>query len=90
LCFLVQIIIDLEKKRIKPIPNVERTTLILRNIPSSATEESVRTLLSSVNVPSILAIRPDVGDNWFVTFENQESTRQAMVSFHDVSNDLFW
>lgn len=75
-----KIIIDVEKKRIKPVPNVERTTLILRNIPSSATEESVRTLLSSVNVPSILAIRPDVGDNWFVTFENQESTRQAMES----------
>lgn len=81
-----KVVIDEAKKRIKPAATTERTTLILRNIPSNAAEESVRELLSSVNIPAFLAIRSDVGDNWFVTFETQELTKSAM----DLAKGLKW
>jgi len=73
-----KVIIDEGKKRIKPVPNNERTTLILRNIPTSASEESVKNLLQTVDIPPILSIRADVGDNWFLSFETQDLTKTAM------------
>jgi hypothetical protein len=50
----------------------------LRNIPSSASEESVKSLLKTANVPTIVSIRADVGDNWFLSFETTEATKTAM------------
>jgi len=73
-----KVIVDETKKRIKPAPNHERTTLILRNIPTSASEQSVVALLKSVAIPSWVSIRADVGDNWFVSFETQEATKTAL------------
>lgn len=73
-----KVILDEVRKCIKPAANTERTTLILRNIPSSATEESVRALLMGAGVPKIVSIRADVGDNWFLSFETTEATKIAM------------
>lgn len=75
----LKVVIDEVRKCIKPAVNTERTTLILRNIPSAASEESVRSLLTSANVPKIVSIRADVGDNWFLAFETKEATKLAMV-----------
>jgi len=73
-----KVVIDETRKCIKPAANAERTTLILRNIPSSASEDSVRALLKSADVSGIVSIRADVGDNWFVSFETAEATKIAM------------
>jgi len=81
-----KVVIDETRKCIKPAASAERTTLILRNIPSSASEDSVRDLLKSANVSSILSIRADVGDNWFLSFETAEATKTAMVRLlHEVA-----
>jgi hypothetical protein len=73
-----KVVIDEARKCVKPAAHNERTTLILRNIPSSASEESVKSLLKTVNVPAIVSIRADVGDNWFLSFETTEATKTAM------------
>jgi len=73
-----KVVIDETRKCVKPAANNERTTLILRNIPSSASEDSVKSLLKTVNVPTIVSIRADVGDNWFLSFETTEATKTAM------------
>ena len=71
--------IDEAKKRIKPATLNQRTTLILRNIPSDAPIESVEKLLGSVKLPKILSLRAEIGDNWFATFETEECTKAALV-----------
>ncbi len=88
-------VIDETRKCVKPAAHNERTTLILRNIPSSASEESVKSLLKTVNVPAIVSIRADVGDNWFLSFETTEATKTAMVSsvwpgFKHLKSDLIF
>jgi len=81
-----KVILDEVRKCIKPAANTERTTLILRNIPSSATEESVRALLTAANAPKMVSIRADVGDNWFLSFETTDATKVAM----DLVKSLKW
>jgi len=73
-----KVVVDLQNKKIKPVAVNARTTLILRNIPSTATEESVRALLSGDGCPKVLALRSDVGDNWFASFETEETTKRAL------------
>ena len=73
--------IDPATKRIKPSTINQRTTLILRNIPTAAELTAVEALLESAKVPKVLHLRPDVGNNWFATFETEEATKAALVFF---------
>jgi hypothetical protein len=73
-----QIVIDEVKKKIKPATLHQRTTLILRNVPSDAPTETVEKLLASVKVPKILSLKAEIGDNWFVTFETEDCTKTAL------------
>jgi hypothetical protein len=78
-CGVKQIVFDDTKKRIRPSAINQRTTLILRNIPSDAEPSSVEALLATVKIPKILNLRSDVGNNWFATFETEEATKSALV-----------
>ena len=74
-----QIVIDEAKKRIRPVAFNQRATLILRNIPTDAPKETVEALLAPLNLPKILTLRSDVGNNWFATFEDEDGTKKALV-----------
>jgi hypothetical protein len=77
---LLQIVIDDAKRRIKPSTINQRTTLILRNIPTDAERSLVEALLDGAKIPKILNLRSDVGNNWFATFETEEATKAALVA----------
>eukprot|EP00287_Rhodomonas_sp_CCMP768_P015672 CAMPEP_0196757842 /NCGR_PEP_ID=MMETSP1091-20130531/103870_1 /TAXON_ID=302021 /ORGANISM="Rhodomonas sp., Strain CCMP768" /LENGTH=458 /DNA_ID=CAMNT_0042106627 /DNA_START=209 /DNA_END=1585 /DNA_ORIENTATION=- len=73
-----KVVVDLPNKKIKPVAVNARTTLILRNIPSAANEADVKALLADDKCPKVLALRSDVGDNWFAQFETEEATKEAL------------
>mmetsp|Transcript_31638 Transcript_31638/g.66197 ORF Transcript_31638/g.66197 Transcript_31638/m.66197 type:complete len:437 (-) Transcript_31638:397-1707(-) len=81
-----KIIIDDAKRRIKPSTINQRTTLILRNIPTDAERNLVEALLDGAKIPKILNLRSDVGNNWFATFETEEATKAAL----DIVKTLKW
>lgn len=81
-----KIIIDDAKRRIKPSTINQRTTLILRNIPTDAERSLVEALLDGAKIPKILNLRSDVGNNWFATFETEEATKAAL----DIVKTLKW
>jgi len=74
------LVFDEEKSVCKPtFKLVQRTTLILRDIPVATPEHEVRALFAldpEVSV-GILDTRPEVGDNYFVTFGTEEMTVRA-------------
>jgi hypothetical protein len=62
----VVVIVD---DRIKSLTKlVQRSTIILREIPSDAPEEEVRSIFEYENCKPIHSVRSDVGDTWFVQF----------------------
>jgi len=73
-----KVVVDVASKKIKPVAVNARTTLILRNIPSSAAEADVKALLADDKCPKVLALRSDVGDNWFAQFETEDATKEAL------------
>lgn len=81
-----KITVDETAKRLRPTVSNARTTLILRNIPSSTPEGDLKKFLVASKVPTMVSIRSDVGDNWFVSFETEEMTKAAL----DLVKPLKW
>ena len=75
-----QVVVDETTMRVRPVFRLQRNTLILRNIPSDADIEIVAQLLSAPGIPKIATIRPDIGNNWFITMDTEEDTL-AMFAF---------
>jgi len=75
--------IDQQKDQLSPeIVNIsekqsERNTIILRDMPSDATTEEVRSIFSWENCPDVKSLNMDVGNCWFVTFS---STEEEVIS----------
>lgn len=65
------VVVDETETMVKPTVRSERTTLILREIPSSTPLDEIKSLFDD-NCGKILNIRPDIDDTWFVSFENEE------------------
>jgi len=73
------LVLDETETMVGPNLKVERTTLILRDIPSTTKKEDIRKIFEDSFCGKVKSIRPDVGDTWFVTFENQDAcTATAM------------
>jgi len=73
------LVLDETETLVGPNLKVERTTLILRDMPSSTNPDDIKKIFDHPNCGKIKMIRPDVKDTWFVTFENQEAcTSTAM------------
>lgn len=70
--------LDESEKRVKPRPRPQRNTIILREIPSDAAPETVQALFAGEGAPRVQEIRPEVGDNWFVVLESEESALEAL------------
>uniref|UniRef100_A0A6U6BI08 HTH La-type RNA-binding domain-containing protein n=1 Tax=Guillardia theta TaxID=55529 RepID=A0A6U6BI08_GUITH len=81
-----KVVVDTGKQKIKPVALNARTTLILRNIPTSASEDAVRALITGDKWPKIVNVRSDVGDNWFVSYETEECTKSAL----ELAKGLKW
>jgi len=73
-----KITLDGDGKRMRPTVVNARTTLILRNIPTDTPEDDVRKFVKEAGVGTVVSIRADVGDNWFVTLETEEAAKQAL------------
>jgi len=58
----------------------ERNVLILREIPSSTPVDEIKAIFAGfTDLPQIEKIRSDIGDNWFITFNNQDDCMAAAL-----------
>jgi len=65
--------LDEPRKLIKSNLKVQRTTIIIRDIPSSTPVEDLKALFEQDGAPGrVTGIRPEIGDNWFVSFESED------------------
>jgi hypothetical protein len=65
-----------------PLPAKERNVVIIRDIPNSATAD---TIMDAFTVDSIVpkSARPDVGNTWYVTFESEDQAVSALSQTRD-------
>eukprot|EP01089_Gocevia_fonbrunei_P009387 TRINITY_DN2166_c0_g4_i1.p1 TRINITY_DN2166_c0_g4~~TRINITY_DN2166_c0_g4_i1.p1 ORF type:complete len:525 (-),score=167.97 TRINITY_DN2166_c0_g4_i1:62-1636(-) len=68
--------VDQTGSKIKPNFKI-RNTIILRDIPQTVDPEEVKTIFASSAV-QIESLRPDIGDTWFVTFEDDDAALKAL------------
>lgn len=69
-CRTVQL--DEEETKVKPSVKLERTTLILRDIPATVSVESIQSIFSPADCPAKpLSVRSDIDDTWFVTMDTE-------------------
>jgi hypothetical protein len=60
----------------------ERTTLILRDLPATTAEAELRALFDAEACPGkgkVTALRADIGDTWFVTFDSSEACQKTAI-----------
>eukprot|EP00339_Tiarina_fusa_P026246 CAMPEP_0117044188 /NCGR_PEP_ID=MMETSP0472-20121206/30652_1 /TAXON_ID=693140 ORGANISM="Tiarina fusus, Strain LIS" /NCGR_SAMPLE_ID=MMETSP0472 /ASSEMBLY_ACC=CAM_ASM_000603 /LENGTH=570 /DNA_ID=CAMNT_0004755875 /DNA_START=223 /DNA_END=1936 /DNA_ORIENTATION=- len=69
-----------------PLPLKERNTVMLRDIPASATEEAILAVFSSEHGTPKSA-RPDIGNTWYVTFESEEQAFAALAASREKTID---
>jgi hypothetical protein len=71
-----------------PLPSKERNTVILRDIPASATEETILAVFSSSSEHGTpKSARPEIGNTWYVTFESEEQALAALAATRDKTID---
>jgi len=58
----------------------ERNILILREIPTDTSLDEVKKIFADfTDLPEIKNIQSDIGDNWFITFNNQDDCMAAAL-----------
>ncbi|RYG62628.1 hypothetical protein EON64_17505, partial [archaeon] len=57
-----------------------RSTLILRDIPTSAPEEEVRGIFEFPGCKPISSVRSDIGDTWFVHLDSEEDAKDTVLA----------
>ena len=71
---------SIENRRIKgTLKPASRSTLILRDIPSNAPESEVREIFAFDSCKAISSLRSDIGDTWFVLFENEDDAKDTLA-----------
>ncbi|KAG1699748.1 hypothetical protein DVH05_012639 [Phytophthora capsici] len=66
------------KDAIKPNIKSERTTIILREIPSSTKPEDVEAIFEGCG--KVASVRSDVGDTWFVTMNSESEAVSTLLA----------
>ena len=61
------------------IKAVGRSTIILREIPSDATEEEVKEIFNFDGCKTISSMRSDIGDTWFVMMDSEEDAKDTLI-----------
>eukprot|EP00163_Fabomonas_tropica_P007431 TRINITY_DN1713_c3_g1_i1.p1 TRINITY_DN1713_c3_g1~~TRINITY_DN1713_c3_g1_i1.p1 ORF type:complete len:548 (-),score=186.72 TRINITY_DN1713_c3_g1_i1:167-1810(-) len=69
--------VDDAGQRIRPKIKAKRNTMILRDIPAATPVDQVKALFKDAkSTPH--TVRGDFGDNWFIQFDNEDQTLQAL------------
>lgn len=81
-----KLVLSGEGGKVRPNFRLERTTLILRNIPSEAPVDRVTDFLAtlSLGAEQISSVRADIGDNWYVKMKSEEAAMSAVQVFKGV------
>lgn len=66
---------DVIKSNVKP----EQNTLILRDIPSTSSNEAIMEVFTQANCPIPISLRSDMNDTWYATFASEEDAKAALV-----------
>ncbi|KAL7680175.1 putative lupus La protein [Plasmopara halstedii] len=66
------------KDAIKPNIKSERTTIILREIPSSTKPEEVEAIFKDCG--KVIGVRSDVGDTWFITMSSEAEAVDTLLA----------
>ncbi|KAI8583702.1 hypothetical protein K450DRAFT_222359 [Umbelopsis ramanniana AG] len=67
--------VDETNTKVKPNISTQRTTIILRDIDSSATEEDITAIFTSDMEPIVIKdVKREIGNMWYVTFNTEEET----------------
>ena len=61
------------------IKAVGRSTIILREIPSDATEDEVKEIFNFDGCKTISSMRSDIGDTWFVMMDSEEDAKDTLI-----------
>ena len=56
-----------------------RSTLILRDIPSNTSEADVREIFNFDSCRPISSMRSDIGDTWYVLFESEDDAKHTLA-----------
>ena len=76
--------VDASGTMIKPIatamPTVERNTIILRDLKNSTEEDIQQLFQSNESCGTIVSLRSDIGDTWFVTMESEEIAKDSLLA----------
>ncbi|KAG2225508.1 hypothetical protein INT45_010335 [Circinella minor] len=82
------VIVDETETKVKPniSPSVERTTVILRELPQETTEKEITEFLRELNSSPVKSIKYDFGNIWYITFKSE---KDALKFFHDIRGCLF-
>ena len=75
---------------IRPAVSAKRDTIILRDIPSDTPEEEVRAIFVGEDMGTVVGIRSDVGDTWFVTMESEESAVSTLLHLRSKTFKVFF
>ena len=68
-------VVDETSTKIRPNIDVERKTIILRDL-DNVTEEEVRSIFA--DIAPVESVKPPVGDNWFIVLDSEESAVNAL------------
>eukprot|EP00604_Paraphysomonas_vestita_P001570 CAMPEP_0174821964 /NCGR_PEP_ID=MMETSP1107-20130205/11757_1 /TAXON_ID=36770 /ORGANISM="Paraphysomonas vestita, Strain GFlagA" /LENGTH=724 /DNA_ID=CAMNT_0016039671 /DNA_START=13 /DNA_END=2184 /DNA_ORIENTATION=- len=71
-------VVALVDGKIKP-KGSGRSTIILREIPSDSSEESIREIFNYPGAKPISSIKSEIGDTWFVTMESEEDAKDTIM-----------
>ena len=56
-----------------------RSTIILREIPSDASEDEVREIFAFEGCKHISSMRSDIGDTWFIVMESEDDAKDTLI-----------
>lgn len=70
------------------LKSVGRSTIILRDLPTDATEEEVREIFNYSGCKNIVSLRSDIGDTWFVVMDTEEDAKDTVIALR-VNKRLF-
>merc|ERR1719197_1522271 len=73
---------DTTDQKAKAASENQRRVLIIRELPMDTKEGDVRNIFNSISgwkCPPIHTIRPDIGENWFISFNNEDDCLEAAL-----------
>mmetsp|Transcript_9227 Transcript_9227/g.17493 ORF Transcript_9227/g.17493 Transcript_9227/m.17493 type:complete len:519 (-) Transcript_9227:229-1785(-) len=72
--------IDDHQSMVRPLLKSKRNVVILRDIPSDATEHDIRELfVGAPHAELIVSVKPEVNNTWFVKFKLDEGTQDVVL-----------